>query len=159
MIKIAKFIFIFLFLFYFFSESMAADKLSLAYDFKLKDLNGSEVSLSSYKDKKAVVLIFWTTWCPYCREALKNLQVDFKSLDDMGLELLAINVGEPESRVNRFAKSHNFSFKVLLDSDSAVADHYDLLGVPTYVVVNKPGKIVFNGNSFPKDKLKELLAK
>lgn len=174
--NVIKFMFIVLFVFYFTAGCKAADRaipeqlleeteeitssdFPLAYEFKLNDLNGNNVSLGSYKDKKAVVLIFWTTWCPYCREALKSLQSDFKLLDGMGLELLAINAGESKYKVNKFAQSLNLSFRVLLDQDSYVADHYDLLGVPTYVVINKSGYIVFSGNSLPKERLKELLVK
>jgi peroxiredoxin len=176
MMKVTKFMFIVLFLLSFTPGCKPADKVipeepfketekittsefPLAYEFKLNDLKGGDVSLSSYKEKKVVVLIFWTTWCPYCREALKSLQADFKSLDDMGVELLAINTGEPKDRVNRFAQSFNFSFRVLLDQDASVADHYDLFGVPTYFIINKSGQIVFSGNRFAKERLKELTAK
>lgn len=159
MAKLTKLIFIILLLFSITPACKAAGKVvSLAYDFKLNDLKGSEVSLSNYKDKKAVVLIFWTTWCPYCREALKSLQADFKSIDSMGVELLAINVGESKYMVDKFAQRLNLSFRVLLDQDGFVTDHYDLLGVPTYVIINKSGQIVFSGNRFAKERLKELTA-
>ena len=175
MIKFAKFIFVALFLFSFSSDCKAAGKVApnksfkepkvilsgefpLAYEFKLNDLKGGEVALSSYKDKKVVVLVFWTTWCPYCREALKSLQADFKSIANMGVELLAINVAEPKHKVDKFAQAFKLSFRVLLDQNASVADHYGLLGVPTYVIINKSGQIVFNGNRFTKEKLKELTA-
>ncbi|MFA5287297.1 MAG: TlpA disulfide reductase family protein [Candidatus Omnitrophota bacterium] len=159
MMKAAKFMFVVLLLFSFAFECRAAVEFPLAYEFKLNDLKGSEVSLSSYKDKKAVVLIFWTTYCYYCRNALKSLQADSKSLNDLGAELLAVNVGESERRVNRFAQSFKLSLRVLLDQDASVADHYGLLGVPTYVIINKSGRIVFSGNRFSKEKLKELAEK
>lgn len=176
MLKLIKFIFIVVFLFSFVPGCKAAEKVVVkegldlskeagsseslpAYDFKLNSLMGEEVSLSHYKDKKVVVLVFWTTWCPYCREALRSLRSDFKSFEDMGVELLAINVGESESRVKKFAQDLNLNFQVLLDQDSSVADHYDLLGVPTYVIINKSGRVVSIGNSFSKDRLRELLTK
>jgi len=140
-------------------EKNASSESPLAYEFKLNSLKGGEVFLSSYKNKKAVVLIFWTTWCPYCRAALKSLQEDLKSLNEMGVELLAINVGESENTVSSFVESSRFTFQVLLDKDSNVADHYNLFGVPTYLIINKSGQIVFTGNRFEKEKLKELTAK
>jgi peroxiredoxin len=164
MIKFVKFVCLVSFIFSFLPICQAAGKVmpnesSLAYEFKLKDLKDGEVSLGSYKNKKVVVLVFWTTWCPYCREALKSLQADSKSRDNMGLEILAINVGEPKTKVAKLVENIKFSFQVLLDEDSSVADSYDLLGVPTYVVINKSGQIVSSSNSFPKEKLKELTAK
>ncbi len=176
MVKVVKFMLIALFLFFLVpgcntvskaipnepldeAKKITSSAYPLAYEFNLNDLSGNKVSLSSYKDKKNVVLVFWTTWCPYCREALRNLQADFKSLSEMGIELLAINVGESEYKVNSFAQNYNFSFRILLDQYGSVADHYDLFGVPTYVIINKSGQIVSSGNSFIKEKLKELTTK
>ena len=76
----------------------------------------------------------------------------------MNIELLAINIGESANRVRKFTQSFNLSFPVLLDQSSFVSDRYDILGVPTYVIINKAGKIVFIGNRFAKEKLKELKA-
>jgi peroxiredoxin len=163
MVKCIKFICLVLFLFSFLPACKAAGKavpgepLSV-YEFKLNNLKGEEVSLSSYKDKKAVLIIFWTTWCPYCRDALMSLQADFQSIDSMGVELLAINVAESKNKVSKFAENLKLSFQVLLDQDSSVANRYDLLGVPTYVIVNKTGQVVFSGNRFKKARLKELTA-
>jgi len=44
-----------------------------AIDFKLKDLNGKEMSLSDLKGKK-VFLNFWATWCPPCKEEMPEIQ-------------------------------------------------------------------------------------
>jgi peroxiredoxin len=73
--------------------------------------------------------------------------------------LLAVNVGEQKSKVVNFIKSKNLSFRVLLDTESQVADEYDLLGVPTYFVINKSGQVVFSGNHFPEGKIKDLISK
>ncbi len=135
-------------------EGAVVNTFPQAYVFKLKDLKGEEVDLNKYIGKKKIVLVFWTTWCPYCRQALKYLQADFKSINDMGVELLAINIGESELKVNRFAQGYNFSFKILLDQYLSVTNHYELFGVPTYVVINKSGQVIYSGNSFEKNMLK-----
>ena len=49
------------------------------------------------------------------------------------------------------------AFKVLLDSDAEVAYSYALIGVPTFVLVNKRGEIVFQDNLFPQNTYKEFL--
>ena len=151
---------IFLFLFFIsFGLSSYVDKVSAnepAPAFQLKDLNDRVISLSDYKNKKAVVLIFWTTWCPYCREELKTLNQEYAGLSKSSIEVLAIDIGEPKYKVENYAKSHNIEFEVLLDLDSAVARDYDLMGVPTYFVINKSGEVVATGNSFPKNAIKEL---
>ncbi len=136
-----------------------ASSLKSAPAFQLMDLNDKAVFLSEYKGKKTVLALFWTTWCPYCREELKKLNQEYAGLAKDSIELLAINVGEPKSKVDNFIKSRNLTFEVLLDKDSTVADAYELMGVPTYIVINKAGQIVSAGNGFPKDALKELAGK
>lgn len=139
------------------ADNSAASPKS-APDFQLQDLNDKAVFLNDYKGKKAVVLFFWTTWCPFCREALKTLDQEYVGLAKQGIQVLAINVGEPKYKVDNFVKSRSLSFTVLLDKDSTVADAYELIGVPTYVLINKSGEIVSTGNSFPRDALKAASA-
>lgn len=130
---------------------------SLAPDFSLQDLGRNTFNLSSYRDKQPVILFFWTTWCPFCRRELKMLKDIYPQLQKDGSELLAISVGEPVYKVDNFVRGYALNFKVLLDKDIAVADAYDILGVPTYVLIDKKGRIVFRANYFPKEKYKELI--
>lgn len=157
-----KLTFILLFFISFAFMSYAAQNIPVSLKpaplFSLSDLEGKAVSLSEYKGKKAVVLLFWTTWCPYCREELKTLNKEYPSLAKDSIELLTINVGEPKHKVDNFVKSHSLSFKVLLDKDSLVSEDYSLMGVPTYFVINKSGQIVSTGNHFPVSALRELAA-
>lgn len=120
-------------------------------DFKLSELNGGVYSLSSYKGKQPVLLFFWTTWCPYCRRELSSLDAIAPQLAKDGWELFAINLGEPEYKVADYIKKHNISVKVLLGKNEGVAEAYGILGVPTFVIIDKNGKVVFKDNYFPTE--------
>jgi len=133
-----------------------AEELILAPAFKLQDLSGAAVELSSFRDKKTVLLFFWTTWCPYCLKELKILNNNLKELEEEAVELLAIDVGESASRVERVVKNYNLILRVLLDKDSSVTDSYQILGVPTFVIVDKKGYIRFLDNYFPHKEVKKL---
>lgn len=127
-------------------------------DFQLPDLNEKIYSLSEYKDKQQpVILFFWTTWCPYCREELMELKDKYAELLTDGWELFAVNVGEPASRVDSFMKNASLPFKVLLDKTTSVAKSFGVFGVPTYVVIGKDGGIKAMENYFPQDSIKELM--
>ncbi|MCX5703901.1 MAG: TlpA disulfide reductase family protein [Candidatus Omnitrophica bacterium] len=134
-----------------------AKRFGLAQDFILKDLNQNTVILSSYKNKQPVLLFFWTTWCPYCRGELKVLNGIYPELTKEGWEVFAIDVDEPAYRVESFLESYGLIFKVLLDKDAAVMESYGLFGVPTYVLVDKEGYIVFKDHYFPKGEYKKLI--
>jgi peroxiredoxin len=121
-----------------------------AESFSLKDIEGRNVSLSDYKDK-AALLFFWTTWCPHCQGELRTVNDMKATLNKDNIEMFAINVGEASAKVVSFVKSRNFTFQVLLDTDTAVAKEYGVLGVPTFILINKNGKIVSQGHSFPRN--------
>ena len=134
-------------------RSEAKDRPALlAPEFKLRDLYYDEISLSSFReDKQPVLLFFWTTWCPFCQRELNVLKDMYGTLAKDGVEVLAIDVGEMPDKVDALVKSYNLSFRVLLDKDSGVANSYGVMGVPTYVLVNQDGFIAFQDNDFPAE--------
>ena len=130
-----------------------------APDFKLEDIKGGPVSLSSYRDKNAVILLFWTTWCPYCRKEIKNLNNMYADLKKDGFEVLAVNVGEPLYKVDNFAKSYQLDYPVLLDKDTSVSLSYGVMGIPFYLIIDKKGMVRFADNYFPRTEYKELASR
>ncbi len=76
-----------------------------------------------------------------------------------GVELVSINEDEFADRVPKFIKDYSLSYRVLLDTDNNVARAYGILGVPTYIFINKEGRIVFSDWSFPQKEYKDLILK
>ena len=132
-------------------------KEASAGDIILNDLNVQAVNLSSYKGSP-VILFFWTTWCPYCRKELKILNQQYSLIAKEGIVIIGVNVSESENKVQRFFKGYQLNFRVLLDKDGLLADKYDLMGVPTYVFLDKTGEVVSQTNSLPAN-YKDLLFK
>ncbi|MFA5199593.1 MAG: TlpA disulfide reductase family protein [Candidatus Omnitrophota bacterium] len=142
-------IFVFLFL------SMASAEVKK--DIIIKDLKGRPVNVTGQKGRPAI-LMFWTTWCRFCRDAIKAMNKDYAGIEKEGITVLVINVGEHEYRVKRYFQDTVMNFRVLLDENSLVADNYDIEGVPTYVLLNKEGKVVYKTNRMPAN-YKNLLLK
>jgi len=122
-----------------------------ASDFSLSDTEGKKVSLSDFKDKKNLVLFFWTTWCPHCRREIRHLNVIHDELKENDTEILAIDVDESLSKIEEFTIYNPVSFDVLLDSDAKVAQDYDIFGVPTFIVINKAGIITLVDHELPEN--------
>ena len=144
--------------FLFAAQPLRTETPETAINFTLLDLENKEFSLSDFKSKP-VILFFWTTWCPYCRKELKQLNTMHAELLKNGVELAVVNVEEPADKVQRFIQSHPFSYRVLLDRDAKVAQVYGVLGVPTYFFINKEGRIVFNDYEFPQKNYKDIILK
>ena len=144
--------------FLFAAQPLRKETTEMASDFTLLDLENKEFSLSNLKGKP-IILFFWTTWCPHCRKELKLLNTTHAELLKNGVELVTINVEEPADKVQRFIGTYPLSFRVLLDLDLKVAQAYGVLGVPTYFLINKEGRIVFNNHYFPQEEYKDLILK
>ena len=142
--------------FLFAAQPLRKETSQTASNFTILDLENKEFSLSDIKGKP-IILFFWTTWCPYCRKELKQLNTMHADLLRDGVELVAINVEETAEKVQRFMGSYPLSYRVLLDIDTKVAQAYGILGVPTYILINKEGRIVFDNHYFPQKEYKDLI--
>jgi len=112
-----------------------------ASDFKLKDLDGKELSLSDLKGKK-VFLNFWATWCPPCIEEMPEIQKLYEETKDSDLVIVAVEIQEPLNEVKSFIQDNKYSFKVLLDSDQSVVSKYNITSIPTSYFIDIDGNII-----------------
>jgi len=111
-----------------------------APDFQLFNLEGEAISLSGLRGNP-VALNFWASWCRPCVSEMPYLQEIYEEYSDKGLILLAINMGESSSKVERFMQNNNLSFPVLLDVGGVVAQQYSILNIPTTFFIDEDGII------------------
>lgn len=114
-------------------------------DFFLQDLEGREYRLADYVGKKPVLLVFWTTGCPYCITEIPRLNKIFldRSKD---LEFLSINILESKRAVSRLVAAKGIKYPVLLDPRGETAKAYRVRGVPTVIVIDLKGSMVYYGH-------------
>jgi thiol-disulfide isomerase/thioredoxin len=109
--------------------------------FSLPDLNGKMHSLEEHRGE-AVILNFWTTWCPPCRFEMPALQRSFERYSDQGFVILAVNLTESDDRdlIGPYREELGLTFPILLDLESKVSgDLYRVLGLPTSVFIDRSG--------------------
>jgi len=116
-------------------------KAAVPQDFTLPLLDGGNASLSSYKGK-VVVLNFWATWCPPCREEMPSMDILYKRFKDQGLEILAVDIGENLNTVRQFIQKNKYSFPVLLDTTRQTSAIYGVEAIPTSFIIDREGKII-----------------
>ena len=88
--------------------------------FELKDVDGNTVSLSSYKGT-VVLLNFWATWCPSCREEFPSLNKLSRQLKNKKFSVIAVSIDRSVSDVRDFLKKHPSGFTVLVDHSLSVS--------------------------------------
>jgi len=135
-----------------YSGTWLLEKLA-APRFRLPSVNGRRHSLGMYRGRR-VLLNFWATWCPPCREELRDLRSHREDLQDLGATILAISVDDPADRakVREYAKQEELPFPVLLADEDVVAaynlvnrflfDKIRDLAVPTSMLLDRDGNIV-----------------
>lgn len=113
-----------------------------APDFSLKDLSGRPVSLSSLKGK-VVLLNFWATWCPPCREEVPSMVRLNQAMQGKDFQMLAVSIDEGgKNAVTAFFAKTGLTLPALLDTDGKTSKRYGTTGVPETFVINKKGIIV-----------------
>lgn len=112
-----------------------------APNFVLTDLNGNKVEFADYRGK-GVFLNFWGTWCKPCEREMPYMENQYKVYKDQGVEILAVNVGEPELSVKNFVERKGLTFPVVIDKDLEVLEAYGVNPLPTTFLVDKEGKII-----------------
>lgn len=130
----------------------------VASNFLLNDLDGNQHRLSDYRGR-VVVINFWATWCPPCREEMPSMQRASELLKADNIELLAINVGEDEETVFQFTANYPVEFPLLLDIDSKVIGGWPVRGLPTTFVVDPKGRVAYQAIGGRAWDDPELLAK
>lgn len=113
----------------------------MAPDFELSRIDGRQVSLADHRGKDVVVLDFWASWCPPCREGLPILNELAREHAGKPVAFYAVNIREGNELVAEFAKTNKLTLPILLDSIGIVSDDYQVDGIPQTVVIDRAGKI------------------
>lgn len=131
-----------------------------APDFALQDLDGLQHSLSDHLGQ-VVLLNFWATWCEPCRVEMPELQKAYVEYADQGFAVLAVNwtAVDDRSQVAPFVAELGLTFPILLDMDGRVSELYQIIGLPSSVLIGGDGVIraLFFG-PIPLDELEAELA-
>jgi len=88
-----------------------------------------------------VLINFWATWCGPCRAEMPIIQAAYERYREQGLVVLAVDVQEGPTFVERFAQQSGLTFTILYDRDGSVSDRYRIRGIPTSFFVDRQGVI------------------
>ncbi|MBZ0114703.1 MAG: TlpA family protein disulfide reductase [Thermoanaerobaculia bacterium] len=140
-------------------SSSEEDRTPKSTDFQLVSLDGQTLGPSDYVGD-VLMVDFWASWCGPCRIQHEVLTVLQQEYSERGVSFLAVNSGEPEHVARKFATEHPYAYPVLLDENSAVSDRLGVLGLPTLMILDRQGKVVFfePGLRSPRE-IRELLAR
>jgi peroxiredoxin len=125
------------------NENVGLKPGSIAPDFSLKTLEGEQVALKEYRGKK-VILNFWATWCPPCREEMPEMQKFYQDYKKKDVEILAVNLEYSETKpekIRDFVKEFGLAFPIPLDEKNTIGKQYRAVSIPTSFFIDKKGII------------------
>ena len=113
-----------------------------APDFTVEMIDGSKVTLSELRGK-VVLLNFWATWCPPCRQELTRVQKEIiDRFAGKPFVFLPVSRGETREAVEAFREKTGYTFPMGLDSARTVYDRYATDYIPRNFLIDKQGKVI-----------------
>ena len=112
----------------------------------VETLDGAKVDLGSYLGKTPVIIEFWATWCPNCKD-LEPAMREARARHGKRVRFIGVAVGVNQStqRVRRYADKYKVPFEVLYDRRGDAVEAYAVPATSYIVVIDAKGKIVYTG--------------
>ena len=113
---------------------------------KVETLDGKPADLALYVGKRPVLLEFWATWCPNCRElepTMKAMHAKYRSR--MSFVGVAVSVNQSPERVKAYVAKHQLPWEQVFDRKGAASGAYDAPATSYVVVLDRVGTVVYTG--------------
>lgn len=140
----------------------------VAPDFPMTDIDGKPVRLADFAGK-VVVLDFWATWCGPCKAAMPHTQDVAAKYKDQGVVVVASCTNDTRDKFEKWVRTNSAKYPNIIwafdplekSTERASQKLYQVLGIPTQVVIDRNGRMVdaILGNHPGKSLLEEGLAR
>jgi thiol-disulfide isomerase/thioredoxin len=128
------------------AQDMGIEVGSVAPGAKVHTLDGKDADLAQYMGKTPVLIEFWATWCPNCKElepTLKSMAAKYG--DRVKFVGVAVSVNQSPERVKTFVEKHALPGDQYFDTKGNASGAYDVPATSYVVIIDKSGKIVYTG--------------
>lgn len=113
-----------------------------APEWQLNDVDGNPMKLSDFKGK-VVILDFWATWCPPCREEIPGFIALQEKYGDGGLTIIGVSLDKQGPLVVKsFMRRFGMNYPVVMGDEKIFADYGGIEALPTTFIIDRQGNIV-----------------
>ena len=112
----------------------------------VETLDGKPFDIGQYVGRTPVLLQFWATWCPNCKQLEPAMEAAAKKYAGrIKFVAIAVSVNQSPERVKLYAEKHALPGEVYFDRKGNAADSYDAAATSYIVVLDKNGSVVYTG--------------
>ena len=112
-----------------------------APDFTKDGLDGETVSLSGLRGK-VVMLDFWSSWCPPCRQEAPALAQVYREYQGRNIEFIGVAIWDDSGDVARYIEEFSLPYPNVLDERGQIAIDYGVAGIPEKFFIDSQGNLV-----------------
>lgn len=122
---------------------------SPAPDFTGKTIKGKEIKLSDYRGK-VVLVDFWASWCPPCRDEMPKLVKFYNTHNNPDFQLIAVNIDNKSGNMEQFLDKlfPQPEFPIVVDNQQKVPPLFNIEAMPTTIFIDKKGNIRYRHDGF-----------
>lgn len=135
----------------FLGADSVADEARAAPDWTLRSTSGETVTLSKVAAQQPVIVLFWATWCPYCKALMPHIQSIRLEFGDE-IRVLAVHFRDDKGDPVAFMESAGYDFTLLPDGGE-VAELNGVWGTPGLLVIDREMSIRYDQYKLPKPDL------
>jgi len=122
--------------------NVSADEVRIAPDWTLQSASGESVTLSDVTAEQPVILLFWATWCPYCKALMPHVQsIQLEYGDEV--RVFAIHFRDDKGDPVAYIRNAGYDFTLLRDGND-VAELNGIWGTPGLLVIDRDRNVRFN---------------
>jgi len=111
----------------------------VATDFTIDLIGGGTFTLSNVLQDKPVILNFWASWCPPCRQEMPDLDTVARATP--GVQFIGIAVDDVPSNASAYAAQIGVSYPIAVDEDYVVNDAYAVQYLPQTWIIDRNGTV------------------
>jgi len=118
--------------------------------FELQDLNNNWLNYTEVKGERLTIIDFWATWCQPCVRSIPELNQIYREYSPSGVNLIGISVDGPrnQSKLKPFVSSLGVEYTILRDVNSEVMKEMNVISVPTLLILDETGELLFIHEGF-----------